>query len=269
MCPARRRDRGPGDRPAGRAVRPDRVLADHHPVRVPAAAARGHQGAAQDHSRLAAGPRPAAHGLHRPDPGRLPGHQRPGTPELTSEALACPFHPIGVMPLRAGRRIVVEVRDRGQGWGGQRLRAPREYRDRRRSGMNSLQKPSVLFVFYTHTQQSLRVAEAMAGVLRERGCEVSLAGIEFTDPHYARKFGRFPFRHAVFDLLTVLPAQTRRATGQIRIPEAAREADYDRVCFGSPTWFFTTSMPLRSYLKSAEVGKVLAGKRVAASATCP
>jgi hypothetical protein len=108
----------------------------------------------------------------------------------------------------------------------------------------------------------------MAGVLRERGCEVSLAGIEFTDPRYARKFDSFPFRHAVFDLLTVLPAQVRRATGQIRIPDAARAGDYDLVCFGSPTWFFTANMPLRSYLKSAEAGKVLAGKRFAAYVVC-
>ncbi len=134
--------------------------------------------------------------------------------------------------------------------------------------MNSPRKPSVLFVFYTHTQQSVRVAEAMAGVLRERGCDVTLARLEFTDPHYARKFGRFPFRHAVFDLLTVLPAQVRRSTGQIRIPEAAREGDYDLVCFGSPTWFFTTNMPLRSYLKSAEAEKVLAGKRFAVYVVC-
>jgi hypothetical protein len=134
--------------------------------------------------------------------------------------------------------------------------------------MNSLRKPSVLFVFYTHTQQSIRVAEAMAGVLRERGCDVTLAGIEFTDPHYARKFGRFPFRHGLLDLLTVLPAQVRRATGQIRIPDAAREGDYDLVCLGSPTWFFTTNMPLRSYLKSAEAGKVLAGKQFAAYVVC-
>ena len=70
--------------------------------------------------------------------------------------------------------------------------------------MNSPPKPLVLFVFYTHTQQTLRVAEAMADVLRERGCGVSLAGIEFTDPRYARKFGSFPFRHAVFDLLAVV-----------------------------------------------------------------
>src|SRR5437763_1129706 len=130
--------------------------------------------------------------------------------------------------------------------------------------MNAPRKPSVLFVFYTHTEQSRRVADAMAGVLRERGCDVSLAGIEFTDPRYAGKFGRFPFRHAVLDLLTVLPAQVRRSTGQIRIPDAAREGDYDLVCFGSPTWFFTANMPLRSYLKSAEAGKVLAGKRFAA-----
>jgi menaquinone-dependent protoporphyrinogen IX oxidase len=134
--------------------------------------------------------------------------------------------------------------------------------------MNSLGKPSVLFVYYTHTQQSLRVAEAMAGVLRERGCDVTMAGIEFTDPHYARKFDRFPFRHGLRDLLTVLPAQVRRATGQIRIPEAAREGDYDLVCLGSPTWFFHTNMPLRSYLKSAEAGKVLAGKRFAAYVVC-
>src|SRR5437588_9708560 len=134
--------------------------------------------------------------------------------------------------------------------------------------MDPATKPSVLFVFYTHTQQSLRVADTMAGVLRERGCDVSLAGVEFTDPHYARKFGRFPFRHGVLDLLTVLPAQVRRATGQIRIPDAAREGDYDLVVFGSPTWFFTTNMPLRSYLKSAEAGKVLAGKRFAAYVVC-
>jgi flavodoxin len=134
--------------------------------------------------------------------------------------------------------------------------------------MNSPRTPSVLFVFYTHTEQSRRVADAMAGVLRERGCDVSLAGIEFTDPRCARKFDRFPFRHAVLDLLAVLPAQVRRSTGQIRIPDAAREGEYDLVCFGSPTWFFTTNMPLRSYLKSAEAGKVLAGKRFAAYVVC-
>jgi hypothetical protein len=85
---------------------------------------------------------------------------------------------------------------------------------------------------------------------------------------YAAKFEKFPFRHAVLDLLTVLPAQVRRSTGQIRIPEVAREGDYDLVCFGSPTWWFKTNLPLRSYLKSDEAGKVLAGKPFAAYVVC-
>ena len=45
--------------------------------------------------------------------------------------------------------------------------------------------PRVLFVYFTYTQQSLKVAEAMADVLRERGCDVRLAGIELTDSRYA------------------------------------------------------------------------------------
>ena len=60
-------------------------------------------------------------------------------------------------------------------------------------GEGNRPKPRVLFVYYTHTQQSLKVFEAMADVLRERYCDVSQAGIEFTDPHYARKFSVFPF----------------------------------------------------------------------------
>src|SRR5271170_1160432 len=136
------------------------------------------------------------------------------------------------------------------------------------SGEGNPPKPRVLFVYYTHTQQTLKVFEAMADVLRQRGCDVSQAGIEFTDPHYARKFSVFPFHHAVRDLLTVYPAQARRKTGQIGIPDAAREGDYDLICFGSPTWFFTTNMPLRSYLKSDEAATVLAGKRFAVYVVC-
>ena len=117
-------------------------------------------------------------------------------------------------------------------------------------------KPEVLFVYYTHTQQALRVCEAMTEVLRERGCNVTQAGIEFTDPHYAKNFGEFPFRHAVFGILPLLLPQLRQKTGEIRIPEAAQQGDYDLVCFGSPTWFFRTSMPLRSYLWSVNLKEV-------------
>ncbi len=129
-------------------------------------------------------------------------------------------------------------------------------------------KHSVLFVYFSYTKQSPKVVDAMTEALRERGCDVRQAAIEFTDKRYADRFSRFPLRHAYRDLLGMAPAQLRRKTGEIRIPDAAREGDYDLICFGSPTWFFTTNMPLRSYLKSKEAGRVLAGKRFAAFAVC-
>jgi hypothetical protein len=71
-------------------------------------------------------------------------------------------------------------------------------------------KPQILFVYYTHTQQALRVCEAMIEVLRERGCDVTQAAIELTDPRDARNFRQFPFRHAVFSILPLLWPQLRQ-----------------------------------------------------------
>jgi hypothetical protein len=130
------------------------------------------------------------------------------------------------------------------------------------------EKPRILFVYYTHTQQAQRVCAAMTDVLRERGCVVTEAGIEFTDPKYAKNFSTFPFRHAVFSILPLLWPQLSRKTGQIVVPEAAKVGNYDLVCFGSPTWFFRTCMPLRSYLRSGEAHTVLAGKPFTAYVVC-
>src|SRR3954467_14703997 len=132
----------------------------------------------------------------------------------------------------------------------------------------STARPQVLMVYYTHTQQAQRVSEAMSEVLRARGCDVTQASIVFTDPKYSKNFKTFPFRHAVFSILPLLWPQTRRKTGQIRIPDEAKAGDYDLVCLGSATWFFTTNMPMRSYLKSNEARAVLAGKPFAAYVVC-
>src|SRR5258708_21188279 len=118
-------------------------------------------------------------------------------------------------------------------------------------------RPQVLFVYYTHTNQAKRVCESMAEVLRARGCEVSEAGIEFTDPHYAKNFSTFPFKHAVFSIVPLLLPQLRRKTGQIKIPDEAKAGDYDLIVLGSPTWFFTTAMPLPSLPKPNEPLPVL------------
>src|SRR4051812_12944520 len=132
----------------------------------------------------------------------------------------------------------------------------------------SVMKPRVLVVYYTYTQQSLAIAEAMADSFRERGCEVRLAGIELTDKRYAQRFTRFPLRHPYVDIFGMMPAQLRGATGEIRVPDAAQRGDYDLVCIGSPTWWLKTSVPIRSFLKSDAAARVLKGKRFAAYVVC-
>jgi menaquinone-dependent protoporphyrinogen IX oxidase len=128
--------------------------------------------------------------------------------------------------------------------------------------------PRVLVVYFTYTQQSLKIAEAMSEVLQERGCDVELARIEFTDARYAERFTRFPFRHLYRDLFGMIPAQLRGATGEIRIPDEASGGAYDLVVIGSPTWWIKTSVPIRSYLKSEAAGRVLNGRRFAAYVVC-
>jgi hypothetical protein len=108
----------------------------------------------------------------------------------------------------------------------------------------------------------------MAEVMRGRGLDVTQASIEFTDPRYLDKFAVFPFKHAVFDIVPLLWPQLRQKTGQIVIPDEAKSGDYDLIVFGSPTWFFRTAMPLRSYLVSDEAKAVLAGKPFGAYVVC-
>jgi menaquinone-dependent protoporphyrinogen IX oxidase len=136
------------------------------------------------------------------------------------------------------------------------------------SGGRSERQPRVLLLYYTYTGQSLKVLEAAGEVLQRRGCEVHKAPIEFTDPRYAKQFSRFPMRHVWPDMLSVLPAQKRGATAEIRTPDTVRNGDYDLICIGSPTWWQTVSMPMRSFLKSDEARKLLAGKPFAVFVVC-
>jgi menaquinone-dependent protoporphyrinogen IX oxidase len=128
--------------------------------------------------------------------------------------------------------------------------------------------PRVLLVYYSYTQQSRRVADVLAEVFRERGFEVHLAAIEFTDARYAARFARLPLRHAYVDVFRMLVPQLRRATGEIRVPDTVLQGQYDLVCIGSPTWWLTTNMPIRSFLKSDAAGGLLAGSRFAAYVVC-
>jgi hypothetical protein len=129
-------------------------------------------------------------------------------------------------------------------------------------------QPRVLFVYFTVTKQTLRVVEAMTDTFRERGCDVQQARIEFTDPRYADRFSRFPFRHPWLLVAGMLSPQLRHVTGQIRVPDTVRQTDYDLICIGSPTWWLNPCMPIRSFLESDLAGTVLAGRRFAAIVVC-
>ena len=122
----------------------------------------------------------------------------------------------------------------------------------------------ILLLYYTFTGQALRVLEAAGEVFGERGWEVRKAEITFTDHRYAERFSVFPLRHAALDLLSVLPAQLRRVTGEIHTPDEVRDASYDLVCIGSSTWWFTMNMPMRTFLTSDEARNLLAGTPFAA-----
>jgi hypothetical protein len=128
--------------------------------------------------------------------------------------------------------------------------------------------PRVLLLCYTYTGQSLKVLEAAGEVFRERGCEVHKAQIEFTDRRFAERFSRFPMRHVWPDMLSVLPAQMRHASGEIRTPAEVRNGDYDFICIGSPTWWRDTNIPMRSFLQSDDARKLLCGKQFAVFIVC-
>jgi menaquinone-dependent protoporphyrinogen IX oxidase len=121
-------------------------------------------------------------------------------------------------------------------------------------------KPRVLIVYHTVTNQSTRVTSAIATEIEARGCEVTTAMIEFTDDRWASKLSQFPMKRPIAQIASILPAQARHRTGEIRIPGEAQSGEYDLVVIASPTWWFQTSMPIRSYLESPAARAILDGK---------
>ena len=126
--------------------------------------------------------------------------------------------------------------------------------------MNGPTNRKALVVYYSLTKQSGRVADAMAKALEERGFQATKALIEFTDERYLPKLSEFPMKRPMLQIPVILPAQLRHKTGEIRIPPEAESGDYDLILLASPTWWFQTSMPIRSYLASPAAKTVLEGK---------
>jgi hypothetical protein len=129
-------------------------------------------------------------------------------------------------------------------------------------------KPRILFLYYTYTKQTLTLVETMSDVFRERGCEVQPAPIEFTDPRYADRFREFPMPHPFRELFGMILPVARDVTGEIRVPDVVGEGEYDLVCIGSPTWWLSTNVPVRSFLESDAAAPLLNGRRFTAFVAC-
>jgi hypothetical protein len=129
-------------------------------------------------------------------------------------------------------------------------------------------RPAVLFVYHTYTQQTLKVLEAAAEVLRARGCATTFAMIGFTDPRYEARFREFPMPHPFREVLGMIPAELRRRPGKISVPDEVMQREHDLVVFGSPTWWLSTNVPIRSFLQSEAAGQVLNGKPFGAAVVC-
>ena len=129
-------------------------------------------------------------------------------------------------------------------------------------------KPKVLFVYFSYTKQTLKVLEAMTEVFRDRGFEVTHAAIDLTDRRYTARFHEFPMPRPFIELVGMIPAEILRKTGEISIPDEARHGDYDLVCLGSPTWWLSTSVPIRSYLESQAADTALKDTPFATVVVC-
>ena len=123
--------------------------------------------------------------------------------------------------------------------------------------MDTRNDPSVLFVYFSYTHQTETVMEAMAGVLRDRGCQVRLAPIAFTDPRYEKRFTQFPMPRPFLEVVAMIPAELRHRPATIDIPDVVTDEEYDFVFIGSPTWWLSTNVPIRSFLESDAGARVL------------
>jgi hypothetical protein len=129
-------------------------------------------------------------------------------------------------------------------------------------------KPRILFLYYSYTKQTQTLVDTMSEVFRERGCEVTPALIELTDPRFAERFREFPMPHVFRELFGMILPVFRHVTADIKVPDVVAEGDYDFVCIGSPTWWLSTNVPIRSFLASDAAAPLLEGRKFAAVVAC-
>ena len=126
-------------------------------------------------------------------------------------------------------------------------------------------RPRILILYYSFTNQTHRVAQAMGERFKELQCHVELCKIEIDDPRYRIEM---PFWPIFSKLLFWCIPQLLGYRCKIRFDQKILEADFDLICIGSPTWWFHPAMPVSSFLKTSAAGQLMRSKRFAVFAVC-
>jgi multimeric flavodoxin WrbA len=129
-------------------------------------------------------------------------------------------------------------------------------------------KPSVLFAYYSYTNQTKKVLDAMAQVLSDHDCDVTFAQIELTDSRYEKRFESFPLKKPYREMFGMIPAELRDKPVQIAIPDAVTNREYDFFVVGAPTWWLSTDVAMRTFMESDTARKILHGKPFATVIFC-
>ena len=129
-------------------------------------------------------------------------------------------------------------------------------------------KPTVLFAYYTYTNQTKKVLDAMAQVLQDHDCDVTFASIQLTDARYEKRFESFPLKKPYREMFGMIPAELRDKPVEIVIPDAVTEREYDLVVIGAPTWWLSTDVAMRTFMESDTAKQLLKGKPFATVICC-
>lgn len=123
----------------------------------------------------------------------------------------------------------------------------------------STARPTVLFIFFSFTGQTRRVALEMAKVFESFGWRVEEAAVVMADERYPLPFPWRPFWRR---LLGWIPPQLLNRRCSITVPPeiAAASVSYDLICVGSPTWWLLPALPISSFLQGESARRLLEGR---------
>lgn len=114
-------------------------------------------------------------------------------------------------------------------------------------------KKNVLVIYYTQSGQLKEIADCLVEPLE--GCNVVF--------HEIRMKHDFPFPWTGDSFFDAFPDSFQQRPHALEpVPAEVLEADYDLVLFHYQVWFLSPSVPVTSFLKSAEGKRLLAGKPV-------